>query len=89
MDKIAKENEVKDARERILHCAYRFALYGCRNLKNANKLTKQEKMEGIKEIARDEYVVAATREISYGNFKEKIFAWLLKRKAARLILNLI
>ena len=89
MDKAAKENQVKDARERILHCAYRFALYGCRNLKNGTRLTKQAKIKGIKEITRDEYVSAAVREISYGNFKEKVFAWLLKRKAARLILALI
>ena len=89
MDEIATKNNLDGVRERILRCAFRFALYGCRNLKNAAMLTKKEKIAGIRTVAYDKYVQEAVRTISYSSKKEKIFAWLLKKKAARLILAFI
>lgn len=89
MEQIAKRNNMDDIRERILRCAYRFALYGCRNLKNASTLTKKEKIAGIREVVCDKYVQESVCTISHGSNKEKLFACLLKNKNARLILAFI
>ena len=45
MFQAAEKNGLENIKERILNCAYRFALYGCRNLKNATFFTKKQKIE--------------------------------------------
>lgn len=88
MDEKSKEHCVEDVKQRILRCAYRFALYGCRNLKRGCELTKKQKMNGILEIVRDPYVVESLNVIPKNTIKDRIFIWLVRRKAARLILAL-
>lgn len=89
MDEKIVQNKIKNGHERLLERAFDFALYGCINVKKGQELTKSEKKQAIKNIATDPFVKESLKKISRRNIKEKIFAWLLKKKAAGLILALI
>ncbi len=89
MTETAESVGLDNVKERILNRAYIFAIFACRNIKNGVKLTKKQKIQGIKEIAQSPYVIEALKVVGNNGIKAKIFSWLLKKKSARLILLLI
>ena len=89
MESFARENALVDVKKRILATAFRFALYSCRNTKRAQELSFSKKRCLIKGIANNRFTVEAVRTLKFTSFKEKVFAWLLKRKMAGLILALV
>lgn len=89
MDESLKTNNIEGERERLLETAFKFSFYGCRNVKRGIELTKKEKIQAIKDIATNTFVTESIQKLPRQNIKEKIFAWLLKRKAAGMLLALL
>ena len=79
----------EDIYNRILNRAFKMAIFACLNVKKGKILSKKEQISLIEEVAGNIYVKDSIATIRREKFKEKVFAWLLKRKAARLILALI
>lgn len=78
-----------DIYNRILDRAFKMAIFACLNVKKGENLSRQEQVSLIKEIAQNIYVKESISTIRRKKFKEKVFVWLLKKNAARLILALI
>ena len=74
---------------RILDRIFFSAVGSCLNIKKGEELSKKEKLFSIKQIAQNKYVKESIKTLKREKFKEKIFAWLLKKRAVRLILALI
>lgn len=84
-DAVIKCN-LPDCEDRLNRVAFRSAIGGVLNVKKATELTNKEKRKEIKKIATNPIVRGALKKIKTSGIKEKIFALLLKLKAAGLIL---
>lgn len=78
-----------DLYNRVLGRAFTFAKFACLNVKKGDMLSRKEQISLIREIAENIYVRESINIIKRSSLKEKVFAFLLKKKAARLILALI
>ena len=78
-----------DLYNRVLERAFTFAKFTCLNIKKANMLSRKEKLCLIKEITENIYVRESINTIKRSSLKEQVFAWMLKKKTARLILALV
>jgi hypothetical protein len=78
-----------DLYNRVLGRAFTFAKFACLNIKKGKMLSRKEKLSLIKEITENIYVRESINTIKRSSLKEQVFAFLLKKKAARLIIALI
>jgi hypothetical protein len=78
-----------DLYNRVLGRAFTFARFACLNIKKGKMLSRKEKLSLIKEITENIYVRESINTIKRSSLKEQVFAFLLKKKAARLIIALI
>lgn len=89
METFIYDSSLIDIKDRISFTAFRFALYSCRNTKRGVELSSTEKRSLVKEIVNNRFILEAVRTLKFTSWKEKIFAWLLKRKKVGLILALV
>ena len=83
MDANGYENE----KDRLLRRAFNLSKAAVLNIKSAPEMSTRDKKKSIKEIAENKYIKSAVKKLRFSGIKNKAYSFLLKIKAAGVILK--